>query len=99
MKSDLHVSKEQINGLIRSVRKYAVFAFLLFLIAIYGFLSLRVTQLLQAEPDSVEVTAELKTMGIPEINEEVVSKMEKLEDNSVSAQTLFDEARSNPFQE
>lgn len=99
MKVAIHSPKDKIMRYVRLARKNAVAAFLLFLLAIYGFLGWRITELLQQEPDQAAVTAELKTVGIPKVDEEVIQKMERLNDNSVSVQTLFDEARSNPFQE
>lgn len=91
--------KEQLLHIARSLHKYAVPIFLLFLISIYGFLAWRVIQLSQTEPDQAKVSAELKTAGVPKIDPEVVKKMQELEDNSVSAQSLFEEARRNPFKE
>jgi predicted negative regulator of RcsB-dependent stress response len=81
------------------VRKNAPVVFLVFLIAIYGFLAWRITQLLQAEPESSAVSAQLKTVGVPKVDPDVVRKMEELKDNNVSVKSLFDDARSNPFQE
>lgn len=99
MKTSTHVPKDTMNRYLHVARKYAGLIFVLFLLAIYGFLSMRIMQLTQAEPDPTAVAAELKTVGVPAVDEEVVEKLEKLKDNSVSVQTLFDEARSNPFQE
>ena len=99
MKTSLAVPKEQIAHYLHIARKNAALVFVCFLIAVYGFLAWRVTQLLQAEPDQTAITAELKTVGVPKVDEDVVRKMEQLEDHSISVQTLFDDARSNPFQE
>jgi predicted negative regulator of RcsB-dependent stress response len=99
MKTTLHVPTEQLKHFVHIARKNAAIIFLVFLVVIYGALSWRIMQLLQAEPDQSAVTAELKTIGVPKVDEDVVKKMEKLEDNSVSVHTLFEDARSNPFQE
>jgi hypothetical protein len=97
--ANLKLSKDQLIKLLTAGRRNAAFMFIIFLAIIYGFLVFRILQLTQAEPDQAAVTAELKTIGVPKIDEEVVRKMEQLEDNSVSVHTLFDEARSNPFEE
>lgn len=77
--------------------RYSFLFFLLFLAAIYGFVLYRINTLAAAEPsDSATSQAISKT---PRIDEKVVVQLENLKDNSVSVQTLFDEARSNPFQE
>ncbi|MDB5182138.1 MAG: hypothetical protein JWP13_901 [Candidatus Saccharibacteria bacterium] len=99
MKTAIHAPTEQIKHYLHIIRKNAPAIFVLFLIAIYGFLGWRIVGLLKTEPDQAAVAAELKTVGVPKVDEDVVQKMERLDDNSVSVQTLFDEARSNPFQE
>lgn len=91
--------KEKAMGTLSVARKYAVVLFLLFFVAIYGFLAWRTLTLSQAEPDPSALTTELQTAGVPKIDQDVLNKIQQLQDNSVSVQTLFDEARSNPFQE
>ncbi|MEO6513640.1 MAG: hypothetical protein ABIR37_03045 [Candidatus Saccharimonadales bacterium] len=77
--------------------RYTFLLFLIFLAAIYGFVLYRINTLAAAEPtDSATSQAISKT---PHIDENVVIQLENLKDNSVSVQTLFEEARSNPFQE
>jgi predicted negative regulator of RcsB-dependent stress response len=98
MKANI-TSKEQLNHYLHLLRKNATIVFCLFLVGIYGFLSWRILTLLSAQPDPIAISAELETVGVPKVDQTVVSKMKQLEDNSVSVQTLFDEARSNPFQE
>lgn len=100
MKPKLNIPpKDTLSRYLRLARKNAPLLFAVFLIAIYGFLSWRILELLQSEPDAAAVSAEVKAVGVPKVDEEVVRKIQQLEDNSVSVQTLFDEARSNPFQE
>ncbi|HSH18723.1 MAG TPA: hypothetical protein VK978_05065 [Candidatus Saccharimonadales bacterium] len=99
MKTSLHTSKDQLTHYVQLLRRYTPLLFLLFLVSIYGFLCWRILSLSGTQPDPAAVSAELKTVGVPKVDEEVVRKMEQLKDNSVSVQTLFDEARSNPFKE
>lgn len=99
MKTNLTFSRESLTHYLQTARKNAPLVFVVFLVAIYGFLAFRITQLLAEEPDQAAVSAELRSVGIPKVDEDVVDKMQKLEDNSVSVQTLFDDARDNPFQE
>jgi predicted negative regulator of RcsB-dependent stress response len=99
MNTSLSISKDQLRHYLSIARKNAVFVFILFLILIYGFLGWRITELTKAEPSDADVAAGLKTIGVPKVDEEVVKKMEQLEDNSVSVNGLFKDARGNPFQE
>lgn len=99
MKTSLHSPKDQLAHYLHTLHRYAPLFLFLFLLGIYGFLSWRIITLTQAKPAPSAVSAELKTVGVPKVDEDVVRKMEQLEDNSVSVQALFDDARSNPFQE
>lgn len=91
--------KKALQKAAQTAHKYAATLFLLFLLGIYGFLGWRIVSFTQAEPDQSEVTAQLKTSGVPKVDPDVVKKMQQLKDNSVNVQTLFDQARENPFQE
>ena len=75
--------------------RYAIISFIVFLAVIYGLLLFRINMLAAQEPTD-EAIASTKS---PRINKDVVNQLLELKDNSVSVQTLFDEARSNPFQE
>src|SRR4051794_9963142 len=89
--------KEHLARYLHIARVYAPLAFLIFLAAIYGFLLWRIFSLTSAAPDQAAVNAKLQTVGVPKVDPNVVAKMQHLEDNSVSVQTLFDQARQNPF--
>jgi hypothetical protein len=91
--------KKQAARYLSVARKNAPGIFILFLLAIYGFLGWRIVGLLGAAPSDADVSSQLQTVGIPKVNPDVVSKMEQLKDNNVSVQTLFEDARKNPFQE
>lgn len=98
-KKNIKISKDQLLAYVHTARKYAALAFLLFLVAIYGFLGWRIVSLTGEEPNQADVSTQLKTVGVPKVNQDVVDKMQKLDDNSVSVHTLFDQARQNPFSE
>lgn len=99
MKDTLDKYKEKALRYLVIARRNAAFAFVLFLVGIYGFLAWTFLGLYGSQPDETAIQAELKTIGIPKVDSQVVGKMEQLKDNSVSVQTLFDEARKSPFQE
>lgn len=91
--------KEQLAHYLHVARVYAPLAFIIFLAAIYGFLSWRTLSLTSAGPDQAAVDSKVQAFGVQGVDPNVVSKMQHLEDNSVSVQTLFDQARQNPFSE
>ena len=97
-KLDLKYIPEKINELSARLRPYSFLIFILFVALLYGFVLMKINSLSQAEPTAEAVTGQVKAAQVPHIDEAVVKQLESLEDNSVSVQTLFNEARSNPFQ-
>ncbi|HEU4967130.1 MAG TPA: hypothetical protein VFT53_06700 [Candidatus Saccharimonadales bacterium] len=100
--------KQSINltSLLSSVRtlapkllRFSVIFFVLLLAAVYGFVLMRVQTLSNVQPSDADVSAQVKLSASPHINPSVVQQMQSLQDNSVGVHTLFDQARSNPFQE
>jgi hypothetical protein len=75
--------------------RYAVITFIVFLAVIYSFLLFRINTLTAAEP-SDEAIAQTQT---PRIDQKIVDQLLELKDNNVTVQALFEDARSNPFQE
>lgn len=99
MKNIQLTPKETLLKTAHAAHRYALVMFLILLLAVYGFLLWRIAYFSGLEPDQAEVSAQLKTAGVPKIDPAVVKKMQDLKDNSVNVQTLFDKARDNPFQE
>ena len=85
--------------LLGKVGKYAVLLFILLVAIVYGFLVMRINSMQSAPPSSVNGTQKVTTAATPRIDPKIVQQLQQLQDNSVSVKTLFDQARSNPFQE
>lgn len=83
-------------GGVAKLSKYTVLLFILFIAIIYGFVLYRVSTLSSAEPTSDAISTQAKT---PHIDKKVVGRLKELKDNSVNVQTLFNDARNNPFHE
>jgi hypothetical protein len=77
------------------VGRYALILFVVFLAIIYSVILYRVYTLSTAEPSSEAISQ----AGTPHINADVVNQLLELKDNNVQVQTLFNDARDNPFQE
>ena len=97
-KLDIKSLKHKAAGLIATLQRYGLAAFIILVLGIYGFVMMRITTLNAAEPSDDQVTSQVKAVRVPRIDDKVVQQLNSLEDNSVSVKALFDEARSNPFQ-
>ena len=84
---------------LEQAKRYAPLLFCVFLALLYGFVVYRVQVLNSSEPSPTDVATQARTASVPHIDPVVLSQLQKLQDNSVSVQSLFSEARSNPFQE
>ena len=87
-----------LEAIVELVSRYAIILFFVLLVAIYGFVLLKINSLSNAQPSNTAVTSQVKTVAIPQIDPTVVKQIQNLQDNSVSVQALFNQARTNPFQ-
>ena len=81
------------------LRHYVVIFFFIGLTATYGFLILRINELTQGEPDESAIQEKLKTAPRPKLDDSAAKKIKELEVQSIEVQTLFKDARENPFLE
>lgn len=80
------------------LRRYSLTLFIVFVVCLYGFLLFRVNSLSNAQPLAADVAKQVNAAAIPHIDQAVVKQLQSLQDNSVTVHSLFDQARSNPFQ-
>jgi hypothetical protein len=79
-------------------RRFSFVVFLVFVGLLYGFVYLRINSLDNQQPSPDSVTSQVTAAKVPRIDPAVLQQLQSLQDNSVSVQALFDQARSNPFQ-
>lgn len=86
-----------LNSVGRKAWTYRVFIFFLLVAVFYGYILWRINVYSNAPPSQSEKSAQATPQ--PHVDKETVQKLQSLQDNSVSVQSLFDDARQNPFQE
>ncbi len=99
MKLEVKDIPAKLRPLLQFLKKYFSFIVAIFALAVIGLLVFRINQLSRIEPDETAITEKLETVRRPKIDEAVVDKIEKLQDQNVQVQSLFDQARNNPFSE
>jgi len=85
------------SAVVKQLLRYAPILFFLLVAIVYGFVVLRINTLSNAQPSQSDIDAQTTTTPIPRIDPNTAKRLENLEDNSQNVQTLFDEARKNPF--
>lgn len=79
--------------------KYLPLFFALLVLGLYGFLVLHVNQLTQIEINEADVQEVINKSPELEIDRRAVEAIERLEDQNVEIEAIFQEARDNPFAE
>ncbi len=93
--------KQQLAALfarLMGLRKYLWVLLLCLIVALYAYLILKINGFANTAPSLAQVQSNLKSSSLPVINQNVVNQLNQLQNNSVSVQALFNQARSNPFQ-
>jgi hypothetical protein len=72
--------------------------FFVLIATVYGVILLRITTLSSAAPDPNTVSTQVTELT-PHIDTSSIKQLQSLEDNNVNVQTLFNDARGNPFGE
>jgi hypothetical protein len=98
-KLNLKSIPEILSGALAKAVRFRMIIFIVLLAGVYGFIVLRISTLDNAEPSPTAVAAASKPIATAHIDPTVVKQLQQLQDNSVSVQALFEQARNNPFQE
>ncbi len=93
---DLLLSRAQ--GLFEAGGRYSMTIFLLLVAVVYGFVFYQITTLDSRQPTQPQIDKFVRASHAPHIDRKMVKQLESLKDNSVNVQTLFEQARENPFQ-
>jgi hypothetical protein len=89
---------EKCTAGLQKARRYSYVIFLVFVALLYGFVMFRISSLGNEQPSNAAVNSQVQAAQVPHIDKSVVKQLQSLQDNSVSVQSLFNQARSNPFQ-
>ncbi|HZM63623.1 MAG TPA: hypothetical protein VFB59_00665 [Candidatus Saccharimonadales bacterium] len=89
----------QLHNIWESSLKLRILLFVVLVVALYGFIGIKIKSLGNVQPTQEEIASKADTTTRPNIDQDVVNQIKQLQDNSVTVQALFDQARQNPFRE
>jgi hypothetical protein len=96
---ELKLPLPAVKQLAHKLRSYVgVMLFVLFA-AVYAYVVVQINTLSNPPVDSGAVTAASKALPVPRIDDNAINQLLSLKDNSVNVQVLFEQGRTNPFQE
>lgn len=87
---------QKITGLLK---RYAVIICFVIFGAMYAFLLYTSGQQVKEEPSEKQVTDKIQAIKRPKVDEAAVQTLMQLSDQNIEVQSLFNEARNNPFSE
>lgn len=92
-------SKDQLQHAIIGLYKMRVILFIALVLLAYSFVVFRIYTLGKVQPSQSSISSESSASSNPKIDPATIAKIKQLQNNSVGAQALFNQARQNPFQE
>jgi hypothetical protein len=89
---------EKVAAKLQVLRRYSFVVFVVLVVGVYAFILIRITSLSGVEPTDDSVNSQVQASHLV-IDKAIVDQLKSLRDNSVNVQTLFQNARTSPFQE
>ena len=80
------------------IKRYSVIIFFLIFAGLAGFLVMRIGELSRAEPSQMQIDEKIKDIPKAKIDDDVIAKLRELQDKNISIEALFDNGRTNPFE-
>lgn len=96
---DLSSINAKLTPVFQFFARYVNLVVIIIFVLIYSFLLVRINSLAASEPSDEAVAEKLEAVKRPRIDEAAATKMKQLESQNIQVQTLFNEARQNPFAE
>ncbi|HSX43774.1 MAG TPA: hypothetical protein VLF87_03790 [Patescibacteria group bacterium] len=99
MKFDLKDIPAKFAPVARFLKRYMGTLFVVILVGTCAFLVFRISTYVNQEPSDDDVASKLQGVTRPKIDKATLDKIQELQDQNVQVQTLFKDARNNPFNE
>jgi hypothetical protein len=94
---DIKALQAQAKKIIATATKHASFIAVMLVLAAYLLVVWKISGLASAEPS--DVASQSASSSIPKIDKNAVKQIQALEQNNTQVHSLFNQARTNPFQE
>ena len=99
MRLDSATLTENLRNMLRTIIRYRVLLFVVVVSVVYGYVVYMIGSLGSAQPSPASEDTSATNISVPKIDQSIVTQLQTLRDNNVSVQTLFEQARDNPFNE
>jgi len=96
---DLKAIPAKLEPINKFLQRFKTSLFILSMLIIFGFMVARIGYLTNAEPSEEAVSERLKEVKRTKIDQDIIDKIQQLQDQNILIQTLFEQARDNPFKD
>mgnify|MGYP001349947529 CR=1 FL=1 len=98
MKNSLKKLTGSLNLIVEKTVRYSTILFLLTFAILAGYLVSRIGYLSQLEPTQTQIDQKISEVKKTKIDNEDIQKLKELEGRNISIEALFDNGRTNPFE-
>lgn len=91
--------RQQLKPVVHTVVRYRKFLYGMMVLLLVTFIAFRINQLATLEPSQSAIDEKLQSVTRPRVDQDVLDQIQQLQDRNVEVQSLFDQARKNPFSE
>jgi hypothetical protein len=99
MNIDLKDLSSKVQPVVAFLKRYTKFIYFIAMLLAATFLVFRINQLSNVQPSDDAITEKLQTVQRPRLDADALQKIQQLQDQNVQVQSLFEQARNNPFSE
>ncbi len=90
--------KNQIVPIKNFVYRYSLILFILFVVVVLGFMTIRISYYSNLEPNEFQIEEKQTLLKPVKLDDNAVSKVNELQEKNITIESLFDNGRANPFQ-
>lgn len=99
MKKYLDQLQKYLQMLLKLINRYSFIIFLIIFASLAGYLVTRIGYLSSLEPSQIQIDQKLENVKRPTTDTESILKLKELEGRNISIESLFDNGRTNPFED
>ena len=96
---DFKTLQPKLKKAIKTLNTNATFVAIIITLLAYVFVVCRISHLATADASPDAQSAATASSSIPKVDKQAIQQIQSLEQSNTQVQSLFDTARSNPFQE
>lgn len=91
--------RQSLQAKASKVKRYLPLLVFILVASVYSLTVYEINRLVASQPSDDAVAEKLQSVSVPKIDEKTVTAIQNLEDQNIQTQTIFNQARQNPFAE